>query len=198
MYIINNLKIKMKIFKFFTTNIFIIASLFVPSFVFVDAGSDFEYTTNSDAVSVTISSYAGEGGHVNIPSSVTEGEDVYAVTAIGDYAFAGKTTITSVTIPDSLTHIGSGAFIATGLESIDIPNSVTHIGDQAFSSTNITFVIIPDSVTYIGPDAFPALETLTIGGGVKEINHRILYPIENLTNLTLSEGLEKIGSAAFS
>lgn len=187
----------MKIFKFFIANIFIVASLFVPSFVFAGTPFDFEYTINPDAVSVTITSYTGEDGHVDIPSSISEGEDVYAVTAIGPWAFAGKTGITSVLIPNTVTSIGPGAFYGTGLTSVNIPSSVTSIEARAFSDTSLTSVVIPNSVTSIGEDAFPALETLTIGSGIKEINQRILNPIDNLTNLTLSEGLEKIGSAVF-
>ena len=48
-------------------------------------------------------------------------------------AFEGCTGLTSVTIPESVTSIGSNAFFdCSGLTSFTIPNSVTSIGNNAF------------------------------------------------------------------
>ena len=48
--------------------------------------------------------------------------------SIDSKAFANNTTLTSVTIPNSVTSIGGGAFVGcTSLTSITIPNSVTSI-----------------------------------------------------------------------
>lgn len=55
-----------------------------------------------------------------------------SVTIIGDYAFWDCTGLTSITIPDSVTYIGSFAFEGTGLTSVTIGNGVTIIGDYAF------------------------------------------------------------------
>ncbi len=54
----------------------------------------------------------------------------YKVTHIADEAFRGKEYLKSVYIPEGIESIGKYAFIGcTGLSTISIPNSVTHIGE---------------------------------------------------------------------
>ena len=70
-------------------------------------------------------------------------------------AFYGCSSLTSITIPNGVTRIGSGAFQSTGLTSVTIGNNVTSIGDSAFyGCRGLTSVTIPDSVTSIGYAAF--------------------------------------------
>ena len=55
------------------------------------------------------------------------------IISIGDGAFSGCDSLTSIEIPGIVTSIGENAFRScTGLTRIEIPNSVTSIGDQAF------------------------------------------------------------------
>ena len=59
-------------------------------------------------------------------------------TSIGQSAFYVCTSLTSITIPDSVTSIGNNAFdTCTGLTSITIPSSVTSIGSGAFGDSGI-------------------------------------------------------------
>jgi len=84
-----------------------------------------------------------------------------SVTSIGDGAFA-ISGLTSITIPNSVTSIGNGAFGQCVITSITIPNSVTSIGDAAFfECKNLTSITIPNSVTSIGEDAFGECKSLT-------------------------------------
>jgi hypothetical protein len=91
------------------------------------------------------------------------------ITTIPNYAFVdveslyfinaliiGCGMLTGITIPDSVTGIGIGAFVGCwNLTSVTIPKSVTSIGDSAFYSCwNLPSVTIPDSVTRIGDEAF--------------------------------------------
>ena len=104
-------------------------------------------------------------GAVTVPATI----DGYAVRKVGYYSDAGSifgygnTSVTSVTIPDSVTSIGAMAFQAcTSLTSVTIPDSVTSIEAMAFRwSTSLTSVTIPDSVTSIGGGAFQGCTGLT-------------------------------------
>ena len=71
--------------------------------------------------------------------------------------------LTSYTIPDSVTEIGSYAFQnCSSLTSVTIGSSVTTIGGSAFSyCSRLTSVTIPDSVTEIGSYAFQNCSSLT-------------------------------------
>jgi len=75
---------------------------------------------------------------------------------IAGSAFQGCKSLTSVTVPDSVTSIGDEAFwLCSSLTSVTIPNSVTIIGDYAFYyCSSMTSVTIGNSVTSIGYAAF--------------------------------------------
>ena len=101
------------------------------------------------------------------------------VTSIGESAFKNCTSLTSITIPNSVTSICYSAFYGcTSLTSITIPDSVTSIGGSAFSGcTSLSSVTVPDSVTSIGDSAF--------------------YGCTSLTNVTIPDSVTSIGSYAF-
>lgn len=98
------------------------------------------------------------------------------VTTIGNYAFADYSwdasptaiatsntaprEIKSVTLPDTLTEIGTSAFDLSGITAVTLPDSLTKIGDYAFRRTNLQSVTIPDKVQSIGSHAFYNVDTL--------------------------------------
>jgi hypothetical protein len=125
--------------------------------------ADLTWTTNSGAI--TITGYTGSGGDVTIPYFINGAP----VTSIGDFALY-DTSLTSVTIPDSVTSIGDAAFgDCSGLTNVTIGNSVASIGDGAFEECpGLTSVTIPASVTSIGDDAFEncsGLTNITVSAG---------------------------------
>ena len=155
--------------------------------------------------SVTYEGYTfnvtGIDGAFNGCTSLTSVTIPDSVTNIGNYAFNGCTSLTSVTITDSVTNIGNYAFNGcTSLTSVTIPNSVTSIGDSAFSNcTSLTSVTIPDTVTSIG-NAFyncTSLTSVTIPDSVTSIGSAF-YNCTSLTSVTIPDSVTSIGSSAFS
>ena len=67
-----------------------------------------------------------------------------SVTKVGNFAFKGCESLTSIVIPNSVTEIGDRAFDGCGgLTSVNIGNSVTEIGDWAFEGcTGLTSVVV--------------------------------------------------------
>jgi hypothetical protein len=91
--------------------------------------AQFEYSINTDGISITITNYIGSGGAVTIPTNING----FTVTGIGEDAFY-YSTMTSVTIPGSITTLGPEAFYGCGdLISVTIPSSVTNIGPGPFA-----------------------------------------------------------------
>ncbi len=111
-----------------------------------------------------------------------------SVTNIGDSAFLGRWTLTSINIPNSVTNIGKRAFEGCRITSITIPNNVTSIGNYAFDGcSGLTSITIPDSVTSIGDSVFlgcSKLTSVTIPDSVTSIDQSAFRACSGLTSIT--------------
>ncbi|MBR6601560.1 MAG: leucine-rich repeat protein [Bacteroidaceae bacterium] len=110
--------------------------------------------TSELEVSVT-SSTNGYVGDIVIPETVTFENFTYMVTSIDGAAFRNS-TITSISLPQTITSIGNEAFVnCSKLVSVIIPPKVTSIGFGSFRScSSLQSVIIQGSVDYIYGGAF--------------------------------------------
>ena len=135
-------------------------------------------------------------------SSLTSITIPNSVVMIGERAFWNCSNLTSVTIGNSVTSIGSTAFRdCSCITSIIIPNSVTSIGEDAFSGcSGLISITIPESVTCIENYTFTncsSLTSVTIGNAVTNIGEWAFFGCSNLTSITLPNSLTSIGMYAF-
>ena len=126
-----------------------------------------------------------------------------SVTSIGNSAFYGCSSLTSVIIPEGVTSIGNSAFYGcSGLTSINIPEGVTSIGNYAFDGCRgLTSINIPEGVTSIGNSAFygcSSLTSVTIPESVTRIGNGAFSGCSSLTSVTIPESVTSIGESAFS
>ena len=112
-----------------------------------------------------------------------------------------KDKIKNVIVKKGVTRIGNFAFDACGLSSISIPNSVTSIGMGAFRDCiALTSIIIPNSVKTIDKGAFYQCSTLnyvSIPNSITNIIDYAFYGCSGLTSIAIPENVTSIGSSAF-
>ena len=147
------------------------------------------------------------------------------ITSIGDSAFFGYYTFTSVELPSTLTRIGQSAFLCCrALTDIEIPSSVKEIGINAFGEcdaliqtengvsyvdnwvigcdTSVTKLTLRENTVGVGDAAFLDcynLKSLKIPSSVTSIGDHAFYCCYNLSSVTFEENsqLESIGYCAF-
>ena len=124
------------------------------------------------------------------------------ITVIGTSAFSGCSNLREVNLPStSLVEIGSSAFSkCLSLKSITIPNSVETIGNGAFSGSGLTSISIPNSVTKI-EGAFmdcADLASVKIGSGLTTIGASTFQNCTSLSSIIIPKNITRIEGSAFS
>ena len=135
-------------------------------------------------------------------TSVTSVTLPQTVKYIGDFAFYDCDKLTKVTLPDSVIEIGVGAFRSCELlNNVVLPSSLAEVADQLFwecpSLSDITF---GNAVTVIGEGAFfdcDALTSIVIPETVKEVKASAFYGCDGLASITVPKTVTTVGDAAF-
>ena len=121
---------------------------------------------------------------------------------ISNSSFLNCYSLASITIPNTVTSIGSNAFCACySLTNITIPSTVTSIGSSAFQNcSSLARITIPSTVTSIGSSAFYgcySLPTITIPSTVTSIGNNAFCICYSLTSIIIPSSVTSIGSNAF-
>ena len=141
------------------------------------------------------------------------------VISIEDNLFYGCKNLTEVTLGSRVTSIGSGSFCRCGVKSLVIPDSVTSIGAFAFQNSGLRSLTLFDSVTKIGEYAFDSCYNLAGASiNIRDLSawctNTVFTPLghlayqyettrlflggDEITELVIPEGVERIGDYAFS
>ena len=153
-------------------------------------------------------------GDLNIPETVTYMGKTRKVTAIGEYAFFRCVSLTSLTIPTSVSFIGENAFSECKIKSVHISSLEAWFNIQFENlysnplSCNVRFyvngvkvsnLVIPDGITAIKDYAFGNnnITSVTIPNSVTSIGNYAFYWCNGLTSVTIPNSVTSIGSYAF-
>lgn len=147
-----------------------------------------------------------------IPETVSIDGVTYTITAIGDEAFTGCRVytangvtywngLTSVTLPETISSIGDGAFALSDVASVNIPLAVNTLPMGCFGNcTKLTDITIPSHVKTIGPMAYygcTGATTLTLEEGVETIGEMAFFDCNKLTEVSIPASVKTIGDKAF-
>jgi hypothetical protein len=151
------------------------------------------------------------GNEITLPSSYND----YSVKGIADDAFAGRSDVVSVTIPDEYENIRGSAFAGSSLETLRLlGESAKTIYSGAFDSTSVKNVYVPSiekwlKMNFKSADANPLwrgtaklyannelITQLTIPEGIKSVPNYAFYGYRNLLQISIPEGVTSIGGGS--
>ena len=176
---------------------------------FINNGTELRVTDNKTASSEPYS------GSIVIPEEVTYMNETRKVTSIGYRAFY-ESSITSVTIPNSVTSFGGEAFrYCNYLTSVNISDLAAwcnnsfpdfysnplKCGHHLFlNGEEVKNLVVPNNVTAIGKGAFlgcSGLTSVTIGDNVTSLGDNAFRECSNLTSVIIGDNVTSIGHYAF-
>ncbi len=137
----------------------------------------------------------GIGAEAFVGCSLTSVSIPDSVTKIEDRAFSYCDSITEIVISDSVTSIGDGAFLSCiSLINVRISDKVTNIGINAFLNCPIEVVAMPTAAIEFIPKS--KLKDVTITSG-KNIGYKAFYKCNKLVKIQIADSVTEIAKNAF-
>ena len=161
------------------------------------------YSYKVETDSDTGKDYASITGYTGNPSvlAIPETLDGYTVKKIANSAFAKKTSLKAVTIPDTVTKIGNYAFSGcTNLSNVSLSKNLQSLGSGVFENCKSLIEIeIPKSLEEAGVWGFSGsgLTSVTFEAGTDKVVSCLFHGAEKLENVTLLDTMTAIGDRAF-
>ncbi len=174
-------------------------------------GLEYSQSVNSDSYYVS-----GIGRATDTDIIIADIYNGLPVTNIAEHAFSDCSSLTSITIPNSVTSIGKGAFYGcTSLKSITLPfvgdseGSLDnrHFGyifgasvdyeNREYVPSSLTSVIITDGNSIGGFEYCSSITSISIPDSVTSITRNAFYGCVSLTNITIPNSVASIGYQAF-
>ena len=176
-------------------------------------GSDpsfFNYKVENGEATIIGYNKNGLGGEITLPSTYTDENGTYPVTAVAADAFNGNgnnysntdaealSQITKITVPASIVTVGDRGFNSVGryqtrawnLKEIVFEAEDVTFGKSAIgSNTSLTSVTLPSKLTELGSSMFAgdtALEKITIGASVTKVGELAFSGCTALTEVTFA------------
>jgi len=112
---------------------------------------------------------------------------------IGDYAFAGSYTLTSITIPKSVLFLESSSFT----EVFSLSSFAVEDGSSTYVSTDGVLFSTPSSILVLFPPA-KNVTNYVIPEGTKQVGNVAFSYVKYLENVTIPESVEKLNPYSFS
>ena len=120
--------------------------------------------------------------------------------SIGYYAFYGCTSLTNVTLNEGLTDMGWQAFGKTGITSVVIPKTVTWMYSPFNEADKLKTVVFADGMEKIPESALydcSSVTSVTFPSSLTEINNYAFYGCSGIPEIELPNLLNLIGEYAF-
>jgi hypothetical protein len=133
-----------------------------------------------DSSATSIGSNAFQG------SSITSVSIPNSVTAIPNYAFYFAGSLTSISFGSEVTSIGNYAFAFSGLTSISLPNSLRTLGDRVFYGSPLTALVIPEGTTTVADYSLFSAYSLTTVTVPNTVTSMGLYTFYNSPITTIN------------
>ena len=163
--------------------------------------------------SILIIKYLGSDIDVVIPSTL----DGKSVSELYEKCFSGKSAITSITIPNSITSIDSYAFSScNGLTKVnitdiagwfriafgnDVSNPLYYAHHLYLNGTELTEITIPNTITKINEYALygaSAITAITTPSGLTSIGSYAFYDCTSMTKIFIPKGVTTLSASSYS